>query len=256
MHNWSIEKKDRLQDMVTDLEKELANIRVQVKSQDTRMNEAHYLRNKLTEEKGALVKEIGRLESLNSELQRELDQIRLHLRERSDILQAKDKEIAALRKKELSLRSSLESIQVKFEGEATRGKDLEDQVKQLQRQLGLETQNALASKRDANEYQLRVARLQDEVNILQRDNDHLTAHNHNLQRTVGDEKILTDRLRIEIQELEERVKEIDRLKTLEDLIQTQRWEDISHMAQTMQSLSRTMARATSPTTTRKHNDLL
>lgn len=50
------------------------------------------------------------------------------------------------------------------------------------------------------------------------------------------------------------MKEIDRLKTLEDLIQTQRWEDISHMAQTMQSMSRTMARATSPTTTRKRND--
>lgn len=57
-------------------------------------------------------------------------------------------------------------------------------MKHLQRQLSLETQNALVSKRDANEYQLRVARLQDEVNILQRDNDHLTTHNHNLERTV------------------------------------------------------------------------
>lgn len=57
------------------------------------------------------------------------------MRERSDILQAKDKEIAALRKKELSLRSSLESIQVKFEGEAARSKDLEDQVKRGKQQM-------------------------------------------------------------------------------------------------------------------------
>jgi hypothetical protein len=64
-------------------------------------------------------------------------------------------------------------------------------------------------------------------------------------------------LRLEIQQLESRVKEIDRLKSLEDLIQSQRWEDISQMAQTMQSVSRTMARATSPPgTLRRRNDVL
>jgi hypothetical protein len=61
----------------------------------------------------------------------------------------------------------------------------------------------------------------------------------------------TNNLRIEIQELENRVKEIDRLKSLEDLIQSQRWDDMSQMAQTMQTVSRTMARATSPTSVRK-----
>ena len=60
---------------------------------------------------------------------------------------------------------------------------------------------------------------------------------------------MTRTLRVEIGELESRVAEIDRLKSLEDLIQSQRWDDISQMAQTMQSVSRTMARATSPTTT-------
>ena len=60
---------------------------------------------------------------------------------------------------------------------------------------------------------------------------------------------------MEIQELEDRVKEIDRLKTLEDSIQSRRWGDMTHMAQTMQSLSQTMARATSPTTTRKRHEL-
>ena len=62
---------------------------------------------------------------------------------------------------------------------------------------------------------------------------------------------MTSKLRIEMQELEDRVKEIDRLKSLEDLIQSQRWEDMSQMAQTMQTVSRTMARATSPTVQRK-----
>ena len=62
-------------------------------------------------------------------------------------------------------------------------------------------------------------------------------------------------MRLEIEKLEDRVKEIDRLKSLEDLIQSQRWGDISHMAQTMQSVSNTMARATSPTTIRKRIEL-
>jgi hypothetical protein len=45
------------------------------------------------------------------------------------------------------------------------------------------------------------------------------------------------------------------LKSLEDLIQSQRWDDISQMALTMQAVSRTMAKATSPTTTRKRIEL-
>ena len=60
---------------------------------------------------------------------------------------------------------------------------------------------------------------------------------------------MNNSLRTDIDELEGRVAEIDRLKSLEDLIQAQRWDDISQMAQTMQAVSRTMARATSPTTT-------
>lgn len=49
----------------------------------------------------------------------------------------------------------------------------------------METQSALSAKREASEYQLRAARLQDEVNILQRNNDQLTTHNHSLERTVS-----------------------------------------------------------------------
>jgi hypothetical protein len=76
-----------------------------------------------------------------------------------------------------------------------------------------------------------------------------------LSLQLANEEDLNNNLRIEIQELEIRVQEIDRLKSLEDLIQSQRWDDISQMAQTMQSVSRTMARATSPTTMRKRIEL-
>ena len=66
-----------------------------------------------------------------------------------------------------------------------------------------------------------------------------------------DEENITNNLRIEIQQLEIRVQEIDRLKTVEDLIQSQRWDDITQMAQTMQKVSRTMSKATSPSMIRK-----
>ena len=65
------------------------------------------------------------------------------------------------------------------------------------------------------------------------------------------EESITNNLRIEIEQLEVRVQEIDRLKSMEDLIQSQRWDDISQMARTMQTVSTTMARATSPTLLRK-----
>ncbi|CAF0781901.1 unnamed protein product [Rotaria sp. Silwood1] len=248
-------ERDRLQDHVVELQKELNTLRQELKSHDTRYNEAQFLRNKLAEEKSALMKEVSRLENLTKEFERDLEQLRHTLRERTDALQMKDKDIAALRKKEQSFRSTVESIQNKLDTELIRNNDLDGQLKQLQRQLNIEIQNATTAKRELGEYELRHVRLQDEINALQRDKDHLTSHISTLQQQLAHEEDLTNSLRIEVQELEDRVKEIDRLKSLEDLIQSQRWDDISQMAQTMQTVSRTMARATSPTTIRKRVEL-
>ncbi|CAF0985938.1 unnamed protein product [Adineta ricciae] len=248
-------ERDRLQGIVVDLEKEVDTLRQELKLHDNRYSEAQFLRNKLADEKGALMKEVTRLENLTKEFERQLDQLRFSLRERTDTLQAKDKEVAALRKKEQTLRSTIESIQMKLDGEIGKNQDLDGQLTQLQRQLNIESQNALAAKRESNEYELRNTRLQDEVNILLRDKDQLNGLISTLKQRLASEEDLTRSLRIEIQELEDRVKEIDRLKSLEDLIQSQRWDDISQMAQTMQSVSRTMARATSPTTLRKRVEL-
>ncbi|CAF1223604.1 unnamed protein product [Adineta ricciae] len=248
-------ERDRLQGIVVDLEKEVDRLRQELKSHDNRYSEAQFLRNKLADEKGALMKEVTRLENLTKEFERQLDQLRFSLRERTDTLQAKDKEVAALRKKEQTLRSTIESIQMKLDGEIGKNQDLDGQLTQLQRQLNIESQNALVAKRESNEYELRNTRLQDEVNILLRDKDQLNGLISTLKQRLASEEDLTRSLRIEIQELEDRVKEIDRLKSLEDLIQSQRWEDISQMAQTMQSVSRTMARATSPTTIRTRVEL-
>ncbi|CAF3345015.1 unnamed protein product [Rotaria sp. Silwood1] len=248
-------ERDRLQDHVVELQKELNTLRQELKSHDTRYNEAQFLRNKLAEEKSALMKEVSRLENLTKEFERDLEQLRHTLRERTDALQMKDKDIAALRKKEQSFRSTVESIQNKLDTELIRNNDLDGQLKQLQRQLNIEIQNATTAKRELGEYELRHVRLQDEINALQRDKDHLTSHISTLQQKLAHEEDLTNSLRIEVQELEDRVKEIDRLKSLEDLIQSQRWDDISQMAQTMQTVSRTMARATSPTTIRKRVEL-
>ncbi len=145
-------------------------------------------------------------------------------------------------------------------------------MKQLQRQLNQEIQNAASAKRELNDYQLRMSRLQDEINTLKLDKEQSNSLISSLQQRVKfcyfnihqimcflsqlmNEEDLNTNLRTEIQELEDRVQEIDRLKSLEDLIQSQRWDDISQMAQTMQSVSRTMARATSPTTIRKRVEL-
>ncbi|CAF4453376.1 unnamed protein product, partial [Adineta steineri] len=111
------------------------------------------------------------------------------------------------------------------------------------------------AKRSLTEYEIRNTHLQDEASVLLREKDQLTNLISTLKQRLTSEEDLTSSLRIEIQELEDRVKEIDRLKSLEDLIQSQRWDDISQMALTMQSVSRTMARATSPTTVRKHIEL-
>ncbi|CAM4750544.1 unnamed protein product [Rotaria magnacalcarata] len=254
-HELISRERDRLQDHAAELEKELNTLRQALKSHDTLYNEAQFLRNKLADEKSALMKEVSRLENLTKEYERDLDQLRYTVRERTDALQSKDKELAVLRKKEQSFLHSIETLQNKLDIEATRSKDLDGQLHQLQRQLNIEIQNANTAKRELTEYELRNIRLQEEINIVQREKDHLTGHINELQQKLANEEDLSNGLRIEIEELEDRVKEIDRLKSLEDLIQTQRWDDISQMAQTMQSVSRNMARATSPTSIRKRVEL-
>ncbi|CAF1470823.1 unnamed protein product [Adineta steineri] len=299
-HHLASRERDRLQGIVAELETETDNLRQELKSHDNRYTEAQFLRNKLADEKSALMKEVSRLENLTKEFERELDQLRYTVRDRTDTLQAKDKELAALRKKEQSFISSIETIQSKLDSESTKNKDLDAHVytlqakdkelaalrkkeqsfissietiqskldsestknkdldahlRQAQRQLNIEIQNALSAKRSLTEYEIRNTHLQDEASVLLREKDQLTNLISTLKQRLTSEEDLTSSLRTEIQELEDRVKEIDRLKSLEDLIQSQRWDDISQMALTMQSVSRTMARATSPTTIRKHIEL-
>lgn len=54
--------------------------------------------------------------------------LRHSLRDRADTLQSKDRDLAALRKKEQSFHSAIESIQSKLDAEMLRNKDLEGQV--------------------------------------------------------------------------------------------------------------------------------
>lgn len=244
-------ERDRLQGLVAELEDELEKLRGEVKSQDSRYNEVQLLRSRLVEEKTALMKEIARLETLNKDFQRELDQIRLLVRERNEQVNSKDKEIMALRKKEQNYLAAIESLQIRIDGEATKNHDLEGQIKHLQRQLNAEMQTTLTIKRDFNEVSLKNDRLVEQSRILEREKEDILTRLSESQSRLKNEESLNTSLRFEIQDLEDRVKEIDRLKNLEDLIQAQRWEDITQMAQTMQSLGRTMARATSPTTLRR-----
>lgn len=51
--------------------------------------------------------------------------------------------------------------------------------------MNVEIQNATTAKRELNEYELRNIRLQDEINLLQRDKDHLTGHITTLQQKVN-----------------------------------------------------------------------
>ncbi|CAF0766915.1 unnamed protein product [Didymodactylos carnosus] len=250
-------EKERLQGIVAELEasRETNNLRQQLKTQDSRYNEAHFLRNKLAEEKGTLMKEMTRLETLTKELQREMEQLRLSARDRTDALQAKDKEILSLRKKEQNFRNAIENMQIKLDTESTKGKDMDGQLKQVQRQLNIEIQNANTTKREMNDLELKNVRLQDELNILQRDKDNLTSYIDSLQQRLTTEEDSSLSLRSQLQELEARLKEIDRLKSMEDLIQSQRWDDMSQLAETMKTVSHTMARATSPPRTRKRLEL-
>ncbi len=52
------------------------------------------------------------------------------------------------------------------------------------------------------------------------------------------------KLRSEIEALTLRLSEIDRLKQLEDLVQSQRWNELGELAESMKTLTRTMGSST------------
>ena len=74
---------------------------------------------------------------------------------------------------------------------------------------------------------------QRELNLL----NQLKDSHHKLHLAEVD----TKQLKTHIDELNLRLRDIDRLKQVEDLIQTQRWGELGQLAESMKSLSRTMA---------------
>lgn len=52
------------------------------------------------------------------------------------------------------------------------------------------------------------------------------------------------KLRSEIETLTQRLKEVDRLKQLEDLVQSQRWSELGELAESMKTLTRTKGSST------------
>jgi chromosome segregation ATPase len=57
-------------------------------------------------------------------------------------------------------------------------------LKQIQRQLNQEIQNAASAKRELNDYQLRMSRLQDEINTLKGDKEQFNSLISSLQQRV------------------------------------------------------------------------
>jgi hypothetical protein len=56
-------------------------------------------------------------------------QLRIVLREHADVFQIKEIELANLRKKEQSFRSAVDSLQIQFDTEFLKNKDLDGQVR-------------------------------------------------------------------------------------------------------------------------------
>lgn len=106
------------------------------------------------------------------------------LHQLTDTLQSKDQELINLKKQHQSLRTLADNIQVKFDTETIKNQDLDGQLKQMQRQLNIEIQNALIAKREINEYEIRNSQLRDEIYHLQHERDCQTDQINSLQQRV------------------------------------------------------------------------
>lgn len=64
------------------------------------------------------------------------------------------------------------------------------------------------------------------------------------------------KLKSELEILNLRIKEIDRLKQLEDLVQSQKWGELGQLAESMKSLSKVMSSTTGSTVRISYDETL
>ncbi|XP_065843872.1 calponin homology domain-containing protein DDB_G0272472-like isoform X2 [Oscarella lobularis] len=227
-------KKD---DEIRDLQDEMRKLRLQLKQSEVDADQDRYMKNKITDDCSALVKENALLTSQVAELRTQIERERSHRSEREERRTTSIKELAELRHLNKEKTRELERLQSAFRHD--QGKLKETLVRLAdQEKVTSETQSTAASLSEELRDLERIHRKQDQENIaLRRDKVLLADHVADIQEKIElkDEEIR--RLNAELSQMRGRVVEMTSRARLQKSLEALKWDEFEKMADTIKTVS-------------------
>ncbi|XP_071804744.1 uncharacterized protein [Asterias amurensis] len=232
---------------VEEFRNEIRVMQHRMKETELNAQQDRYLKNKMTDDVGNLVKENALLGSQVVELNQQLDRERT-LRENRDTRHATNiTELVTVRDKEKQLSFDLQKARNELQHERDRVQHLLDQLAKQEHGQATSTlsQNTLRSR--LAEIEGRLSGVEVENTQLRRDKMLLVDHVSELQKQLSEREMETTRLHDHLHTLDSTISNMDRRKKVENSLQSQRWGEFEKMAESMKSLSKSMtARSVTP----------
>ncbi|XP_006822190.1 uncharacterized protein LOC100373437 [Saccoglossus kowalevskii] len=230
-----------LQDQATkDMREEIRMLRQKLKDTELAADQDRYLRNKMSDDCGGLVKENALLGAQVLELQKQLDRER-SLREDRDTKRAADiSDLVNTKDKERQLQFELNQVQEQLRQERER---IKYYMEQLSKQEQISSSQSLSSntiRSKLSELEGMHATTDAENAQLRRDKMLLVDHVAELQSQLREKEDDNMKLRAHFGDLTGRLDNMERKSVLETSLQTQKWGEFEKMAESMKNLSRSM----------------
>ncbi|XP_070209611.1 paramyosin-like isoform X3 [Littorina saxatilis] len=237
----------QIQDKVTeDLRDEIRHLRQKLKETEMNAEKDRYLRDKINEDSSHLVKENAALSQQVLELEKQLDRERGLRQSNEQRHSTSIGEVVSLRDKEGALRHEIDKLQEQLKHEQGKSKQYLEQLTNKE-VYGNQTElkvNTLQSK--VNELEALHQSSEADITQLKRDKVLLVEHVADLQKKIEEKDRNIIELRAEIATMDSHLKTADYQKSLELSAQSQKWEEFGRLAESMRTLSSTMAHSTTP----------
>ncbi|XP_052281601.1 ELKS/Rab6-interacting/CAST family member 1-like isoform X2 [Dreissena polymorpha] len=237
-YNSTVNLQDKI---VSDLREEIRDLRQKLKEAEMTAEQERHMRSKMSDDSSSIVRENATLHQQVVEVTKQLEReknLRDEIEHRhhsniSEMVQGKDRE--------KELRFELEYVREQLAKEIER-------VRQYQEQMTTKESASTQVELQLNTARSRVTELTSMHSHLEKDNTQLRKdksllvdHVADLQKKLESKNEEVVRLRGDVLSLEDRVQELEQMNTQELSSQHQKWGEFEKLAESMRTLSHTMA---------------
>ncbi|XP_060553175.1 uncharacterized protein LOC132714330 isoform X2 [Ruditapes philippinarum] len=235
-----------LQDkVVNDLREEIRDLRIKLKEAEMSAEQERHLRSKMSDDSSTIVRENSVLHQQVVEMTKQLEREKNLRDEIESRHQQTISEIVQSKEREKELRFELEYSKESMTKE-------HDRLKQYQEKLSFKDSVSTQQELQLNTARSRVTELtgmhehlEKENTQLRKDKSLLVDHVADIQKKLELKNEEVVNLRSQVLSLEQRFGELEQFNSLEHTSQSQKWEEFEKLAESMRTLSHTMAHSQS-----------